>query len=247
MPGSTDYYERPYEIVKDQIDSMSGRADTALTQAQQAIAALENIPSPTQGILPPLFALPADVEDTLPDPKIPVRPDYFPAASIAIPARIDPNTLISDLEDPSEIPGYTPPAITLNIPGVPDPIDLSGLPSVPIVEDVVLPDEPTITEPELGNILQIVIPTFEGLNLPVFSATAPVFTAIVPPGLAWGEPVYTSTTLDTLKARVATMLGGGTGLTPAIEQALFDRAIARTDSDADTKEDEAFNTWAARG
>lgn len=241
----TDYYERPYDLVHDQINNMSARADAALAQSATAIAGLSSIPSPTIGVIPPQIALPADIPDNTPDPHEPARPTYFPASALNLPDVT--NTPVTGLLDAGDVPVFNPPNVTINIPDAPAPIDLSGLPSAPSLTDIPIPGAPTITEPELGNILQIVIPTFAGLNLPTFTAVAPEFMALDPRDFVFTEPVYTSTNLDLIKTRVAAMLAGGTGLTPAVEQALFDRANERIEADAARATDESFATWAGRG
>lgn len=243
----TDYYERPYTLVHEQINFMGTRADNALVQAAAAIAGLSNIPSPTIGTIPPQLALPADLPDFTPEPAQPVRPNYFPFSGISVPNATDGSEFVRDLVNAADVPVFNPPVVTINIPNAPAPIDLSGLPIAPVLATVAIPVAPTLVQPELGNILQIVIPTFAGLNLPTFTAVAPTFDALDPAPLAWGEPVYVSTGLPALKARVAAMLAGGTGLTPAVEQALFDRLREKVDNDASMKRGEAFATYASRG
>jgi hypothetical protein len=247
---NSELYERPYNLVHDQIGQMSGRADDALHTAQDAIRDLLNIPSPIGNTTPPRFDIPNPQPTAPSGPKNdPKRPDYHPLTGIGIPNLEDGQALIAgSLESADGVPVFTPPFTTLNIPNAPAPIDTSGLPESPLLAPIVLPDAPSLPSVDLGDLLAIRIPTFAGLNLPTFTDVAPVFTDLDPDKvLAWTEPVYVSTGLTDLKATIHRMFQGGTGLTPEIEQALFDRTRARVDIDGERKVQEASATWAGKG
>lgn len=102
------------------------------------------------------------------------------------------------------------------------------------------PDAPgvdiTYTYPTLNtslpappNLLSLNIAPFAGTNLPTFSATEPTLTAYEPtlytytPGSMYSSALLSSMA-STLQARIQ---NGGTGLPPAIEQAIWDRARER--------------------
>ena len=52
---------------------------------------------------------------------------------------------------------------------------------------------------------------------------------------------------QTLRARWGEIIQGGTGLPPAIEQAIFDRAVMREDASSEQALEQARGEWAARG
>jgi hypothetical protein len=245
----SEYYDRPYNLVKDQISSMAARADDALQQAKEATAALADLPSPLGGVLPPQFTLPDDTLPNRQDLDAPDKPILSLPAPMSIPVMGDGSELLEGLAlTVDDVPTFVPPITQVNIPDSPAAIDTSGVPEAPPVNLPTVPDAPTITLPEVGAMLAVSIPTFVAPTMPTFGDTAPVWAEVAPSvELNWTETPYESDLFDTLKARVTTMLGGGTGLTPAVESALFDRARVRVDQDGERAVDQAFSDWAARG
>lgn len=80
--------------------------------------------------------------------------------------------------------------------------------------------------PDLLSLQTVTAPT---LNFPTFDAVAPTLTAIEPQVFQWGpETLYTSQELTLLKATLSDRISnGGTGLPPAVEEALWNRARER--------------------
>jgi hypothetical protein len=105
-----------------------------------------------------------------------------------------------------------------------------------------------LSQPDLGDLVPITIPTFTFPELPTFDGTAPTIDFVAPSTtLVWAEPTYASINLPAIQARVSDMLAGGTGLPAAIETALFDRARGREDVLGLKARQEAFDVFAGRG
>lgn len=129
----------------------------------------------------------------------------------------------------------------ISLPDVPV-YDGEPLPTVPELRDLSLPDEPDI-------------------NLAIFDVERPDFEALLPAMLdnRFYEDVdarraaslveYRNSDLDgqAVRARWNEMILGGTGLPVPVEQALFDRGIAREDMVSQQAIAQAQQEWAARG
>lgn len=133
-----------------------------------------------------------------------------------------------------------PEAPTMQIPQAP------ARPAIDTHVDV--PAPPSLVLPDMEQLEQLTLPSFTFPQLPTFDATPPDPSGLTVPNvfINWEEPTYQSEVLDDLVAQVRSMMGGGTGLPPAVEDALFSRARER--SSAETKRDiqQAVDTWAAR-
>lgn len=117
-------------------------------------------------------------------------------------------------------------------------------------------DDPTLTVnlPSVPDLLTLDIQPFEGMNMPTFSATDPVLTAVEPsireyvPGAQ-----YTSSLLTALKTTLEQRItAGGTGLNQDVENAIWDRgrereARAQADAIAQLEQMEALGYSAPPG
>lgn len=249
--GGVSRYDRPYEIVSAQIDSMSARADNALAQA---FAAIEEMKVITDDLdldqVPPLIGLPNVDVDPFPNIAAPNPGQFGSIGTITPPSlSIDFEQILADLNvSLDNPPDFNPSVITVDLPARPGAIDLSGLPSRPTLTEVTLPNAPTLEIPGVGDLVGISVPTFAFPDLPVFNDLSPDFEGSLPAAvLDWSEPDYQSAGLDQVKARVSKMLEGGTGLPAAIEQALFDRARGREDQIGQKAVDDAYQDFAGRG
>lgn len=178
-------------------------------------------------------------------------PSYSPPALVipAMPAGLNIDDLLSDLDvgDMGDIPD-APVSIPIQIPEAPSMAAIP-VPDRPNIDTTVeLPDAPTITMPDMEALEQINIPDFVFPDLPTFDATPPDASGILVPDvfINWTEPAYTSEVLDDLKSQVRTMMAGGTGLPPAIEDALFSRTRERDSAETGRAVQEAVETWASR-
>ncbi|MBX9914095.1 MAG: hypothetical protein K2Y25_09360 [Pseudomonadaceae bacterium] len=249
--GAISRYDRPYEIVSAQIDAMSNRADSALNKAYATLDKLAGLTSELDLATPaPNISLPNVDIDAFPVLTPPDANKFGVIGGINLPAmNIDLDALLADLDvslDPP--PEFHPSVITVDLPPRPSPIDLSGLPARPTVGNVDVPDAPLLQMPSVGNLAEISVPEFIFPDLPVFDALAPEFDGSAPSTvLQWAEPQYSSDTLPQVKSRISAMLAGGTGLPPAVEQALFDRARVREDQAGNKAVEDAFQDFAGRG
>ena len=233
-------------IVQQIMGSLSTQVASFTAAANRTMAALQNVSIDSVGEMPTL----ALTRDTT-------------ALSWASPSPLDVSGMGSiSAGSPSDggigsfNPGVTitPPTFSssvssINIPPSPASVDTSGLPTHPVIDaSVILPTLPNLAVPAIESLDAIVIPAFSFPALPVFTDTAPTFGAAAPNVLVnWVEPVYASTNFDTVKATIARMFQGGTGLPPVIEQQLFDRARGREDTVAAKAVAEAFDTFASKG
>ena len=233
--------------VTDKIDKLDQLANRYSSQLSSALTDIGNIV--IQEIEPP---------ERLAVPEIPVpstelgNMPMFNTVSLKLPNApviIDIDSLLSGLEigdlDIPDAPSM--PLVTLpDMPIMPD----VALPERPVVDtDIHLPDAPIVVMPELDALEQIRLPTFEFPDLPTFNDTPPNANGIVVPNvfINWNEPTYESEILTDLQSKVKlTLLNGGSGLPPAIEDALYSRARARDTAETERSVQEAIDTWASR-
>ncbi|HCK4344806.1 TPA: hypothetical protein N0G48_001523 [Pseudomonas aeruginosa] len=248
--GAVSRYDRPYQIVSEQIDLMNQRADAALGKAYETLQSLQDIGTALDTLPPtPTIDLPNTPDNPFPDIPVPARAELPAIGDIQVPdLNLDFSDIDQGLGELDEPPEFSPSVIGIDLPPRPAPIDTSGAPVRPDTGSVDLPVAPSITMPDVGDLVPISVPEFVFPDLPRFDESAPVFDGSAPSTvLQWAEPTYQSTNLELLKSTLARMLAGGTGLPPAIEQALFDRARVREDINGQKAVDDAFQDFASRG
>lgn len=238
------YYDRPYDLVKSQIANMSDRADGALLRAFATMEALKKLPEVPEGATPlaPTMELNALAGNKPANPSATLFGDIgtFDIPSIQ-------ELTFTDV-DTDAIPQFHSSIGTLTMPTAPGPIDLSGKPIHPALTSITLPSLPSISLPGLEGLTELSVPTFVFPELPTFDGKEPSFDTAPPSTLLiWAEPVYASTNLSAIQARISGLLAGGTGIPAAIETALFDRARSREDQTSLKATQEAFDTFAGRG
>ena len=122
-------------------------------------------------------------------------------------------------------------APTTTFPAAPT-ITIGTTPTIPTVGEIALPAAPSVSMPSAPSMLALSIPTFGGVdlhedwltkfdNIPTLSLVAPTPYTYSP------GPEYASTLLSSLQTVLTSRLAGGTGLNPAVEQAIWDRARSR--------------------
>lgn len=161
----------------------------------------------------------------------PQRPDidlaglkFQDPGTVPAPPTFEPGDIGSD-----PAPTFDTPAPTLAFGAKPDapaiaPPTMPGLvePTIPLEPDYVLPDVPTFE--------QLNLPTIPDISLPTFTPSAPVFDIPdISQEWSFSPEAYASDLLASTKAKILEWYQGGTGLPPAIEDALFDRAMGRVD------------------
>jgi len=111
-------------------------------------------------------------------------------------------------------------------------MSIGTTPTIPAISTVTVPDAPTITTPDTPTYLALSTVTFSGIDIHADWLTQlesiPTLTLASPTPYSYvAGPEYASTLLTNLQATINTRLAGGTGLAPAVEQAIWDRARSR--------------------
>lgn len=145
-------------------------------------------------------------------------------------------------------PEFTAAKPILNYPAEPSVLD-AQLPSSPDINDVIIPASPDITLPIEPSLLNIAIPSAPELDIPTFEFVSPeVPTSPNISDFSFTEPEYVSTLLNTVKAKLLEWVNGvATGLSPDVEQALFDRGRSREDATALKEAAEVRRNFATSG
>lgn len=162
-----------------------------------------------------------------PAASVPATPNYqqvvwsFPA----LPSALSSSLVTSDLT----VPAMTAVAPTLNLPATPDAFSGTA-PAQPAVDlNFTLPTL-SVSLPAAPNLLSISVSPFAGVTIPTFTETAPTSVDLVAPTVREYQPgaAYTSSLLTAVKASLEDRItNGGSGLAPAVEQAIWDRGRER--------------------
>lgn len=213
----------PAEIVKDKYERSVELADKAAKEVTSFQDALnKSIYQPPQ----------INVQwSTLAAPNLPAIPDTpdLPALELQLPADM-PTAFNGTMRDVT-FSDFAVAAPTLNF-GVAPTLNIGQAPALPQMREVALPDAPDVNLPELPQLLTLTTHTFGGVNLhedwldkldeiPALSVLQPAPLKYTP-----GQK-YASQLLDGLKATLATRINGGSGLSPVVEQLIWDRARDR--------------------
>lgn len=201
-------------------------------------------------IAPMSFETPVDLQidySTFVRPLAPTAPDDA-IVEVAMPAvpvldQVAVPTISAEPEEPdfSGLVYVRPTAPNRPLPEVPADI-------TPVLTPVEVPDAPAITMPADPVLYALNLPTDFDLEVPEFTATAPVRNFDVPPmSFAWQWQDYNSDLVDTIKARLSDMVVNGLGLSPEEEAALFDRMRGREDVLSLQAMGEASDAIAAKG
>lgn len=233
----------PAEIVQDKYDRSVALADAAtgaVNGFQQALNASIYQP-PTISVKWQTVGAP----NLPPIPNLPSLPDI----DLQIPSG-QPSALDATIEN-VQIDDFDVAMPELNFPAAPS-LTIGQAPVLPQVRDVAVPDAPTVALPDAPEFLALQTHTFGGINLhedwldklddiPTLSIMQPVPFSYSP------GAKYASQLLDNLKATLNARIQGGTGLAPAVEQAIWDRARDRETMLALAKEQEVLRGAEALG
>mgnify|MGYP003606060338 CR=1 FL=1 len=252
MNQNESAYQKAIAVVDD-VDSMvsarikdAASASAALqTTAMDTIAALQGInfnfnagPPPS----PPNINPNINVSLDLP----PITPTSFGTINSTMLSR--PGLEGVPSVSPLNIPDFQSSIGSLNIPEPPPWTAPGSVPERPMTGDVVLPDSPLLVMPQMPALVEINVPSFGGLTLPTFSASAPEFEGTALPGiLQWSEPTYHTESLDEVLDVIRTLWSGGSGIPPAVEQAMIERALSREDMIANREVASVAEEFSLRG
>lgn len=235
------------DIVTDQmkeLDSISREYRRELSDSLRAIGDIkvDEVPAPDRPAVPEPAELNIDLAD---------MPEFDPPALNipSMPDGVDIDSLLDDLDigDLDPLPS-APAAPVLNIPDAPGMANIQAPQRPAIDTQVEIPEAPAIALPEMEQLIQVTLPTFEFPQLPTFDDVPPDASGIVVPNvfINWTEPAYQSEVLDEIQAKVREMMAGASGLPPAVEEALFSRARERDSAETKRAVQEAVDTWASR-
>lgn len=219
--------EEVQDFVEQRIKDATDTATQLQSTAMSTVSALGAVDLNFNAGTPPT---PPNIDPTISvDLNLPlIAPTSFGGITLNTPVvpTLDPVPPIP----PLSIPDFQSSISSLNIPTSPTWDAPPSAPVAPVLGDVTLPAEPTITMPALPALVDITVPSFAGLNMPTFSATAPDFQGSALPGiLQWAEPVYHTVIIDEVCAKLRDMWAGGSGIPAAVEAAMWARAAERED------------------
>lgn len=222
--------ENVERLVEDRVKSASDTAKELQSTAMKSIDALSrvNLNFGTSGPpAAPVMNMKIDAKFDLPA----INPTSF--GSITSVAPVMPALGgVPDIPN-LDIPEFVSSINSINIPEPPAWSAPDAPPEAPADQTVDLPATPSLAMPDLPLLSEITVPTFDGLTLPTFDATAPEFEGTALPGiLQWSEPEYRTVIIDEMVDVVRRLWSGGSGIPPAVEQAMFDRAADREDLSA---------------
>lgn len=215
MPSAAELVNQSFELAQ----TYAASAQTALDGFTTALSSSIYAP-PTISVTWSSLAAP-----TLPSlPSVPTMPSIAFVSPTA-PAEwtlAEPNINIAD---------FTEAAPELSLPTAPV-LHYGVIPVIPSIGVVTVPDVPVLDTVATPTYLTLSTPTFGGVDLhsdyldklddiPTLELVAPT-----PYSYTRGQD-YASELLDGLKAVLFDRLAGGTGLDPAVEQAIWDRARSR--------------------
>lgn len=218
-----DFSGGPAEVVQNVFQIADQFAQNAWEKAESFINTLN-----TTIYTPPTVSV---TWESLAAPSLPGMPaaPTLPEIVFTVPSGA-PADLVLD-EPAFTIDDFTETAPTLTLPDAPT-LSYGTAPTIPTVADITLPSAPTVTTPDAPTLLSLSTPTFAGIDLHTDWLTAlesiPTLTLATPTAYSYTPGAeYASTLLTALQAKLNTRMAGGTGLDPAVEQAIWDRARDR--------------------
>jgi hypothetical protein len=141
--------------------------------------------------------------------------------------------------------GVTSPFI--NLPDAPTDTLPTVPTDMPTVSDPTIPATPSLDMPPVPVLEQITLPLTPSIDNLTFEGTMPTADLTPPePMFVYTETTYQSDLADAIKTKLYNDVTlGGTGLTPEVEQAIWDRAITRLNIELAKTYQQTLNNWAA--
>jgi len=150
------------------------------------------------------------------------------------------------------IDSYTvDPDLAAALPTAPADSDYPADPSdPPTLVDHAFPDKPTFNYPTVPTLADVTIPDFVAAEISPLSAVVPAFAVDVPSleATVSGGQYVQSSLFEALRARLLdNIVNGGTGLSAAVEDAIWNRELEREEQALSDAVDKAAATWAKMG
>ncbi|MDD0837917.1 hypothetical protein PSQ40_04965 [Curvibacter sp. HBC61] len=242
----------PAEQVSAAFAQANNYAQNALTQLESYTAAMRDAvyAQPTYNVDWVSIAAPTAITYDAPPSALTSISNDFKFDSSVLASK--PADLSDSLTAPSfDIAGFTGTVPTLNLPAAPT-LNYGTAPTVPSLSAVTVPDAPTVTMPSAPTLLSLSTIAFGGVDLRESMLTrledVPTLTLAGPTPYTYAAgPTYASDLLTALKATLQGRLAGGTGLAPAVEQAMWDRLRSREERLADANQQEVMRNSQAFG
>ncbi|MDR0215896.1 MAG: hypothetical protein LBJ15_18135 [Comamonas sp.] len=234
----------PAEIVQDKYNRSVALAEQAARSSESMQAALNAsiFAPPTISVKWATMAAPS-----LPD--VPALP-ALPAVAFAVPGNM-PRALELGAMPDMDLDEFklVPPAMDF---GAAPEVVIGQAPALPQMREVAIPDAPDVTLPNAPEFLSLTTHSFGGVNLHEQWLdkldNVPELQLLEPAPFEFKRtPGYASALLENLKAVIAARIQGGTGLNPAVEQAIWDRSRDRETQIALAREQEVMRSAEALG
>lgn len=189
--------------------------------------------------------------ESLAAPAMPSLPDVPTLPTIAFTAPTPLPAALALAEPDVSIDTFSESAPVITLPTAPE-ISYGTAPTIPAIGTVTVPDAPTISTPSAPTYLAISTITTPTIDLRedwlTQLETIPTLNLLEPTPYSYTRgPEYASALLDALKAKLAERIAGGSGLSTAVEQAIWDRARDRETSVAQANIDQIARSSEALG
>ncbi len=235
--------------VDEIIEDAQSYANDAVAQVNSFLSILENLALETFSVdLPDIWSYSVfDRTDEALRRIQSSQPAAQPYPSIALTLPNDPNITIEELAE-LIVPEFTADKPVMAYPLTPD----TGLPDTPTAPEYSppsMPSRPYLSLPRSPNISGVSIPTPPSIEMPLFSAQAPIDDLVAPSNtFTFAEQDYSSALMDAANSKILNDIqNGGYGIDTVDEQALWERARDRELVNSQTVLDEAKRQFASLG
>ncbi|MGF6211752.1 hypothetical protein [Comamonas sp. 4034] len=233
----------PAEIVKDKYDRSVVLADKAAAEVSTFQKALND-----SIYQPPQISVQWRTLGAINLPPIPDQPK-IPGIDFELPDGM-PSPFTGSMKD-VQFSDFNTPAPLLDF-GVAPTITIGQAPNLPEMRDVAMPDAPVVVLPDGPQMLDLQVHTFGGIDLHedwlAKLDNIPELAILQPEPMRYTPGArYASQLLDSLKATLNARIHGGTGLSPIVEQQIWDRGRDRETQIALAREQEVMRAAEALG
>jgi len=235
------------DLVEERFDSVGAYADEAIEKANEYMdnlqALLDSLSLPSTDDIEDVTFNPIESIDYAAIPNFTEVLGDFPSF-----ANILPTT--PTMEDIPEVDSSGLPTKNFNfisnIPSAPT-TSFGTAPDAPTLTSITLPAAPSLSIPDAPAITDVSIPSAPTISLPDFTATAPTLTMPTEPtGFSFTEAPYNSDIRVALFGKILyDIANGGTGLDVDVEDALYDRYLARQQAENDRLYQEVQDQFSA--
>jgi len=251
IPDQTTYIGSPWSLVSERFDKTAELAENSYNSAVLYVEKMEDLLLGLQEYETPKIEVEFPEIDHI---EVLARPGLadLDLGSLRWPE----NTAITpSLDDLPAVPGVEIPSGALIPPEYLD-IDAPDLrdreaPQTPVIRDSEIPPEPDYVVPEPPVLKDVKYPDELLITIPEFDSELgdiDLDGIPLPDDFSWEESPYNSEIWNTFLTTVRdNIIEGGTGLSPEVEQAIYDRALRRQDTANDQAFQEAEKYFASRG